>query len=512
MKQLWISESNFIEIPEGTAEGMGAEVAVRSRRPDFWGMFNYLPDPDEVLRKLGLDMTVYRQLLTDAHVWACYSSRKAAVQSCEWDIREKQGGSKRASKKAIQFIEDIMSGLDIDQVITDMLDAPFYGMSPVEIIWKTTGSGWIPERLEGKPAEWFVFSMENALRFLSTEHQIEGEILPDMKFLLARHHASYLNPYGERLAARCFWPVAFKKGGMKYWSIFTEKFGMPWVVGRVPRMTNETDRAALLSKLVTMVQDAVAVINDDERVEFLEEKGKTGTSGIYSELIDTCNKEISKAVLGQIATTEGTPGKLGEEKGQVETKEDLIEKDKRMVASQLNLFFQWAVMMNLSNSEAPVFHWQEEEDIQADRAERDDKLKNQGVRFTKSYFTRVYGFEETDLEIAEISQGQEIPPGDDKNMPGFRSGAKSSNFAHDQFSQESADKMSREASIASQNAVSKLLEPVLSRIEVAKSFDEVGEILYGIYPDLDSSTFQDLLARAMFASAGAGYAAAGSEN
>jgi phage gp29-like protein len=282
---------------------------------------------------------------------------------------------------------------------------------------------------------------------------------------------------------------------------------MPWVVGRVPRMTNETDRAALLSKLVTMVQDAVAVINDDERVEFLEEKGKTGTSGIYSELIDTCNKEISKAILGQTATTEGTPGKLGEEKGQVETKEDLIEKDKRMVKSQLNLFFQWAVMLNLSNTEAPVFHWQEEEDIQADRAERDDKLKNQGVRFTKSYFTRVYGFEETDLEIAEISQGQEIPPGDGINMPGF-----AEKTARDRFSQGSADKVAREAAIASQEAVSKLLEPVLSRIEDAKSFDDVGEILYGMYPDLDSSKFQDLLARAMFASAGTGYAAASEEN
>jgi phage gp29-like protein len=507
MKQLWISESNFIEIPEGTAEGMGAEVAVRSRRPDFWGMFNYLPDPDEVLRKLGLDMTVYRQLLTDAHVWACYSSRKAAVQSCEWDIREKQGGSKRASKKAIQFIEDIMSGLDIDQVITDMLDAPFYGMSPVEIIWKTTGSGWIPEKLEGKPAEWFVFSMENELRFLSTEHQIEGEILPDMKFLLARHHASYLNPYGERLAARCFWPVAFKKGGMKYWSIFTEKFGMPWVVGRVPRMTNETDRAALLSKLVTMVQDAVAVINDDERVEFLEEKGKTGTSGIYSELIDTCNKEISKAVLGQTATTEGTPGKLGEEKGQVETKKDLADRDKRMIASQMNLFFSWAVMMNLSNTDAPVFVWQEEEDIQSDRSERDERLYQQGARFTKNYYMRAYGFEESDLEIIEQAQ----MPDQNGLMPGFKSGAKSSNFAQDRFSRESADKVSSEASIASQEAVSKLLEPVLSQIEGAKSFDEVGEILYGIYPDLDSSTFQDLLARAMFASAGTGYGAAQGE-
>lgn len=514
MKQLWISESNYIEVPEGTAEGIGAEVAVRSRRPDFWGMFNYLPDPDETLLKLGLDMTVYRQLLTDSHVWACYSSRKAAVQSCEWDIREKQGGSKRAGKNAVRLIEDIMDNLDMDQILTDMLDAPFFGMSPLEIVWKAAGGRWIPERIEGKPPEWFVFSMKNELRFLSSLHQLEGEELPAMKFLLARHHASYRNPYGERLAARCFWPVAFKKGGMKYWSIFTEKFGMPWVVGRVPRMTSETDRAALLANLVTMVQDAVAVINDDESIEFLEEKGKTGTAGIYSELIDTCNKEISKAVLGQTATTEGTPGKLGEEKGQVETKEDLIEKDKRMIASQMNLFIKWTTQMNLGNAlDAPVFVWQEEEDIQADRAERDSKLSTQGARFTKSYYVRAYGFEESDLEVREVTDadmfGRTPLPGNVENTTttGF-----TEKTAQDLFSQAEADKISSEASIASQQAIVKLLEPVLSQISTAKSFDEVGEILYRVYPDLDSSTFQDLLARAMFASAATGYAAARTES
>lgn len=533
MKKLWISDSNFIEVPEGPAEGLGAEVAVRSRRPDLWGMFNYLPDPDEVLRKLGLDMTVYRQLLVDSHVWACYSSRKAAVQSCEWDIREKRGGSKRASKQAIQFIEDIMDGLDMDQVITDMLDAPFFGMAPVEIVWKAAGSGWVPDSLVGKPPEWFVFSMKNELRFLSTEHQLEGEILPDMKFLLPRHHASYLNPYGERLAARCFWPVAFKKGGMKYWSIFTEKFGMPWVVGRVPRNTNETDRAALLAKLVTMVQDAVAVINDDERVEFLEEKGKTGTANIYENLIDVCNKEISKAVLGQTATTEGTPGKLGEEKGQVETKKDLADKDKRMVKSQMDLFFQWAVMLNLAGTDAPEFIWQEEEDIQSDRAERDNKLYQQGVRLTKDYYVRAYGFEDSDLEIKEIvdTEGLKFPYLQDtskrndyltrqdgnirEEIPsktGFKSGVKSTNFAPDRFSQANVEDIARQAAVASQDAVAGLLGPVLAKIEGAKSFDEIGEVIYGMYPDLDTSALMDLLARAMFASAATGYGAAQQEN
>ena len=79
--------------------------------------------------------------------------------------------------------------------------------------------------------------------------------------------------------SRCFWPVAFKKGGFKFWAVFTEKFGMPWLIGKVPRGTGDTDRAQLLDHLVKMVQDAVAVINDDESIAALEFQSKKRVGG-----------------------------------------------------------------------------------------------------------------------------------------------------------------------------------------------------------------------------------------
>lgn len=519
------------------ASSMTTEIAVRSRTPDWMMYFGYLPDPDLVLSKLGAALSTYKQLLTDAHVWACYSARKAAVMSCEWDIREKQGGGSRANKKAVTLIEEVLDGLDMDRVLSDMLDAPFYGMSPMEVIWTAAGgtggrrpevggseifpaSRWIPERIEGKPPDWFVFGLENDLRFLSRDEQIEGEKLPEKKFILPRHHPTYENPYGERLAARCFWPVAFKKGGLKYWAVFTEKYGMPWVVGRVPRRTNETERAALLANLITMVQDAAAVINDDERIELVEQKGKEGSANIYAGLVDAANKEISKAILGQTATTEGTPGKLGEEKGQVETKKDLVDKDKRMVKQQMDMLFQWVVSLNLGGAAAPELVWQEEEDIQADRAERDGKLHEQGVRFRKDYYVRAYGFEDTDLEVTE--QGAEAGgqrsevggQGSEVGDQGAEDGARGTEFQKSvrvRFRQEEADRIAFEAAKASQEAVAALIEPVLREIEGAASFEEMGERIYAMYPEMDSKLFQDLLARAMFAGSAVGYAAAGED-
>ena len=66
----------------------------------WWGL---LPDPDLVLQKLGQDLTVYRELLTDAHVASCVQSRSAGVVCGEW--RVEPGGPDRASRKAAEAAE-----------------------------------------------------------------------------------------------------------------------------------------------------------------------------------------------------------------------------------------------------------------------------------------------------------------------------------------------------------------------------------------------------------------------
>ena len=57
----------------------------------------------------------------------------------------------------------------------------------------------------------------------------------------------------------------------------------------------------------------------------------------------------------------------------------------------------------------------------------------------------------------------------------------------------------------------RLLSPVMDMIENAGSFEEIGEKLYEIYPEMESKRFQELLARAMFAAGLTGYAGAGEE-
>ena len=62
------------------------EIATRKRALNFYTLANILPDPDIVLKKQGKDITIYKELLCDSHVYACVQSRKSGVLSLEWDI------------------------------------------------------------------------------------------------------------------------------------------------------------------------------------------------------------------------------------------------------------------------------------------------------------------------------------------------------------------------------------------------------------------------------------------
>ena len=67
-------------------------------------------------------------------------------------------------------------------------------------------------------------------------------------------------------------------------------------------------------------------------------------------------------------------------------RDDIVEKDKRMVRATMNQLLAWVTELNVPHALPPEFAWFEEDDVQQDRAQRDTELTNQGVRFTAGYY------------------------------------------------------------------------------------------------------------------------------
>jgi phage gp29-like protein len=505
--KLWLNEREFVDIDAREKRSLSEEIASRARSIDFWGIGTYLPDPDPVLRKTGQDVRVYEELLSDPHVSSCYGSRKGGTLSCEWQVDyPAPEGSKEPDARVVDLFEPWFEEMPVHTIVSQILEAPFFGFSALEVMWAHKDGRWLPEAVVGKPNEWFVFDNDNRLRFLSSTSQLEGELLPARKFLLAQHSASYKNPYGMRILSRCFWPVAFKKGGFKFWVIFTEKYGIPWAVGKVPRGTQQNERQALLTSLQQMVQDAVAVINDDESVDIQETIGKGVTADLFNDLIKTSNAEISKAILGQTLTTEvGDKGSYAATLGHLEVRQDLVDQDKKLVAQTMNTLFRWVAELNLPDAPPPTFRFYEEERIDRDRAERDEILGRQGVKFRPAYFQRAYNLQEEDFEVGEPAPAEPGGPGGGRLFSERR-------FAEGRVEGQTAIDELVERLAGRRDAVDPLLQPVLDRINGATSFEEILESIYELYPRMDTSRMEELLRQALFAADLWGYMRAREES
>ena len=466
---------------KGMKKGITEEIATRKRALNFYSLANILPDPDIVLKKQGKDIRIYKELLCDPHVFACTQSRKAGVLSLDWEINRGLDKDQNA-----EDIENLSKNLDIQKLMSDILDATQFGFQPLEIIWKKDESGHImPERVVAKPPEWFCFDDDNNLKFRTKENYY-GEIVPNKKFLLAQNNPSYNNPYGERTLSRVFWNVTFKKGGLKFWVVFTEKYGMPHLIGKHPRGSTKEETNSLADMLEDMVQDAIAVIPDDSSIE-IQEASKSSSAEIYEKLIDKMNTEISKAILGQTLTTEiGSTGSYAASNTHMQVRQDIVDSDKKLVEGVINQLIQWIYEVNFANAEVPVFELYEPEDVDLNLAQRDKILSDTGVKFTKEYFIKNYGLEEEDFDIREdiipaSPNFKEFKEEEDKLVPG-------------QAQIENLFKFITEGDLNKQ--AQSMLSPLIKLFESCENYEEAFELLTD--KNLRSKQFEQTIQKALF--------------
>lgn len=475
-KGMWVSPTEFVQFGE-PSKTLSDQIATRGRSIDFYGLGMYLPNPDPVLKALGKDIKVYRELRADAHVGGCIRRRKAAVKALEWGLdRDK------AKSRVAKSIEAIFADLDLSRIITEMLDAVLYGYQPMEVIWGKVGGYLVPVDVVGKPADWFLYSPENELRFRSRQAQLQGEELPPRKFLVPRQDPSYHNPYGFADLSMCFWPTTFKKGGLKFWVQFTEKYGAPWVIGKHPRSASDTETNLLLDRLEDMVQDAVAVIPDDSSVEIKEAAGKTGSTEVYERLLHFCRSEVSIALLGQNQTTEANANRASAQAG-LEVTRDIRDGDKAIVQEAFNTLIRWVCELNFNDGARPVFEMWEQQEVDKVLAERDEKLVRAGAKLTPAYFKRAYSLQDGDLDEAPqpVTPAAEFAEGD---------------VAPDQDAIDAAlDALSADAMNADARA---MLAPLLKRIAKGVQPDELLGTLAELYPEMDATGLQERLARMIF--------------
>ncbi|MBS0367585.1 MAG: DUF935 family protein [Proteobacteria bacterium] len=382
------------------ANFLSDQIATRARSLDFSFNGLLLPNPDPILRARGQNIRVYRDMRVDGHLGGCLRRRKSAVKSLQWGLNRGN-----APARVAKSIGSLLADLPMDQIIAEAMDAPLYGYQPMEVMWQARGAMWVPADVVGKPPEWFGFDSDNRLRFKSRDNQTLGELLPDYKFLLPRQDATYDNPYGFADLSMCFWPIVFKKGGMRFWLSFVEKFGSAFALGKLPRTATPQHRDEMLDALEELIQNGVATIPDDGSVDLVEMAGKSASADLYERLVMFCRSEVSIALTGTNQTTEANSNKASATAG-LEVANDLRDGDAEIVTAAVNTLIKWVVEKNWASAEAPVWEMWDQEAKDKLQATRDKSNYDAGAKFTNAYWIRAYGYQEDDL----VPESSSTPP------------------------------------------------------------------------------------------------------
>ncbi|MCV2359642.1 DUF935 domain-containing protein [Paucibacter sp. TC2R-5] len=385
------------------------QVARRIDALDYNFMGLLLPNPDPILKATGKDIKTYRDIARDSHVGACIRRRKSAVKALQWGLDRGQ-----APARVAKAIADMLADLDMERIIGNALDAALFGYAPMEIDWRGGAGGrfkgtWAADVI-ALPPEWFCFDSENNLRFKTRASPLYGELLPERKFLLPRQDATYQNPYGLGDLALCYWPTIFKKGGMKFWLNFAEKFGSTFLYGKLPRSADAAERQTLLSDLEALIQNGVGVIPEDGSVAPLESGSKSASSDLYERLVLHCRGEISIVLTGTNQTVEASANKASAHAG-MDVAGDLRDADGEIVAAAVNQLIRWTVAMNWPGQAAPTFSLWDQAAKDELQAARDKSNHEAGATFTKSFWMRNYGYQESDLVDAAPPVAMPTKPG-----------------------------------------------------------------------------------------------------
>ena len=348
---------------------------------------------DSVQRTRGnYDLQIYEQVLSDEEVKSALNQRMLAVTQCEWDVEP--GGKRAIDKAAAADLKLQLHGIGWDNVTTKMLFGVFYGYAVSEIIYRPDGARVVMDKIKVRNRRRFRFGKDGDLRMLTMNNMTEGVPAEAPYFWAFSCGADHDDePYGLGLAHWLYWPVLFKRNGVKFWLIYAEKFGMPTAVGHYEADANEGDRLKLLAATKAIQTDSGIILPKGMELALLE-AARSGTAD-YAGLYNTMNAAIQKAVLGQTASTQGTPGKLGADDLQADVRADIVKADADLVCESFNLGpARWLTEWNFPGAAVPrVYRVTEKPEDLDTRADRDKKVGEMGFVPSLAYITATYGGE-----------------------------------------------------------------------------------------------------------------------
>lgn len=451
-------------------------------------------DAGDVYRQMELFEEIEEK---DCHLFAELQKRKQAVLSLDYEVIPYS--ESRIDKKAAQLVQDALEFEGFEDAILDILDAIGKGYSVCEIMWSILDSQAKVNRLKWVHQKRFTFGdfpqgNPDEIRLLTEGEPVRGIELPPDKFIVHKYKARSGHPSRAGVIRVCTWMYLFKNYNIKDWVTFAEVYGMPLRLGKYDAHTSPEDKEKLIQAVVQLGTDAAGIISKDTEIEFVQ--AVKSADNIYEALANFCNREMSKAILGQTLTAEvGDKGSYAASQTHNEVRKDLLKADTKALAETLRKdLFRPLVRFNIGDE--PKLPW-----LKFDLSEPEDQEKTArvysiligecGLPVSSKHVYEKFA-------IPEPEEGEEIlasPRIGGLGGLGFKALKGTPSYPNPQREVDSLADKGREMVIT---VMERLLEPLVGLFASGADLEEIRDRLPEIFSDMDTVELEELIGRVMF--------------
>lgn len=299
-----------------------------------------LPKEDPIMSATGKDYTNLRRLLYDPHVAAVVESRKAGVRSLQYEL-----STENVPKEVVRTCKASLENIDHEiQFRDDVVDTRLFGMVILETVFDYAGSKYLWRKIEQRNQEWFEFDSTNTLYF--NPYFFDWLPCDENKTTLITSGATYSNPYGQAILSKIYWSVQYKLDLLKAWIQYADTFGFPSIAFKVPEGMKDNERQELEEAGAKFIQGGLGIFKKNIEV-VLQEVKKSDSSKLFHDMIEFCNREISKAIIGQTLSTDiGTSGSYAAAAVHMEVRKEIVEADAVLIEKTMNKLLRTLVNLN----------------------------------------------------------------------------------------------------------------------------------------------------------------------
>ncbi len=450
------------------------EIATTASDPYVPNFTGILQPTDEVLASRGgaSAIKIYDEIRRDPHAFAILQKMKLEVVSREWKITP--ASESRLDKKASDEVERQLKAINFDRLTKGLLGAVLKGFSVAEILWSSTSLGWEARAVKVKKQRRFRFTVDGELRMLTRSNSMDGEAVPERKFIVHRHTIDDDDddPYGVGLGSVLFWPAWFKRQVLAHWLRGTEKHATPTTVLQYEGSYDEKRQAQMTMVLRQMANDTGLVIPNTVTAELLE-SANAGGGDFFEKLARYLDELMSEAVLGETLTTNsGERGarSLGEIHNEIRIAIAKAASD--LVCESLrDTLVRWIVELNYPGAGLPEVwrDFSETEDLDQ-KVERDKKLHEMGYEpGDPDYISDTYGAEWIKKQPATPS------PTDPNKKPSIMDNlefAENTNTVSKR-GETTVKELSNQLETAAQPAIDVMIEAIRAEFTEAQDYDDL---------------------------------------